>query len=151
MLILRNEQIEATRSPARQKFYADLVLYIKNNFPKETEEKSEKDLLKLVEDTVNKAQTYDIKAERDLYTFVNIVMVYGFDFDDRKETIWTVAYLTDKKITSPSIRINRLYQEIVYRLKVEENNARIQQQFYEKKIDKNKFDFTKMISKLKSK
>ena len=79
---------------------------------------------------VRRAGKYGITSERDLHKYVNITLLHGPDFDEREETAWTVDYLTDPAVASPTQRIDRLHQEVGYRLEVEEHNAAIEKEFY---------------------
>lgn len=130
MIIIRNEQKDALRNPLTHKQILGLVDHIKSNFPDETAGKSDNELCDRVKETLSRAEKYDVKAERDVYKFINISMLYGADFDEKKETSWTAEYLTDEDVSTSGMRINRLYSEVLYRLKVKENNAEIYKRFY---------------------
>ncbi len=130
MLVLRKEQKDALRIPLIEKQIMGLVEHIKTNFPDETAGKTDDELFDRIKETLVRAEKYDIKAERDVYKYVNISMLYGADFDEAEETAWTADYLNDEAVSTPNMRINRLYEEVVCRLEVEENNARIEKEFY---------------------
>jgi hypothetical protein len=130
MITIRNEQKDALRMPLIIKQIRGLVEHVKTNFPDETAGETDDELFDRIKETLERAEKYDIRAERDVYKYINISMIYGADFDEKEETAWTVDYLNDEDVSSPTMRINRLYEEILYRLEVEENNARIEEKFY---------------------
>ena len=132
MIILRNEQKDSLKIPLIHKQVLGLVAHIKKHFPRATAEKTDDELYDRIKKTVKGAEKYGIKAERDVFKYINISMLYGVDFDERPETAWTVKYLTHEDISSPSLRINRLYDEVVYRMKVDEKNALLLNKYYSK-------------------
>ncbi len=130
MLIIRKEQIDFLMAPKTHQLVHNLMDHAKQHFPEECAPKEDPDLYNQIADTVKRAKKYNIKNENDLYKYVNITMLYGPDFDEQEATQWTAEYLTDESVSSPCQRLNRLYEEIIYRLEVEENNAAIEKEFY---------------------
>jgi hypothetical protein len=135
MLTIRREQIEALRVPLIRRFHQELLEHVKTHFVEETEGKSDKEILEHIRQALKRAEVYGLKAERELYMYINVSMLYGADFDEQEETKWTADYLTDEDVSSPTLRMNRLYEEIVHRLEVDENNARIEKEFYRDRSD----------------
>lgn len=135
MLTIRQAQIEALRSPMIRQFHQELLEHVKTCFVEETDGKSDKEILGHIRQTLKRAEVYGIKAEKDLYLYINVSMLYGVDFDEQEETKWTADYLTDEDVSSPTLRMNRLHEEIVRRLEVDENNARIEKEFYRDRSD----------------
>ena len=130
MLRIRAEQMEILRAPLVHRIVLNLVAHARQHFPEQCAAQSDQELYEQMADTVRRAEKYDITSERDLHKYVNITMVYGPGFDEQDETAWTVAYLTDPVVVLPSRRIDRLHEEVIYRLEVEENNTAIERGFY---------------------
>ena len=122
MLTIRREQFKALRVSLIRRFHQELLEHVKTNFVDETEGKSDKELLEHISQALKRAEVYGLKAERDLYKYINVSMLYGPNFD-QEETAWTRDYLVDEDVSSPSQRMNRLCQEVVCRLDVEERTA----------------------------
>ncbi len=136
MLIIRKEQKNALQISLINRQILGLVDHAKNHFPDETAGKTDDELFDLIKVTLERAEKYDIKDERDVYKYINISMLYGADFDEQQETKWTVDYLSDEDVSSPSKRLDRLYQEIVHRFEIDEKNARIKKEFYSERLGK---------------
>jgi len=130
MFTIRRKQLEALLVPLIRRFHQELLEHVKTHFVEETEGKSDKELLEHIGQALKRAEAYGLKAERDLYMYINVSMLYGPYFDQEEETAWTRDYLIDKDVSSPSQRINRLYEEVIYRLEVEEKSAEIKKRFY---------------------
>jgi len=122
MLTIRREQFKALRVSLIRRFHQELLEHVKTNFVDETEGKSDKELLEHISQALKRAEVYGLKAERDLYKYINVSMLYGPNFD-QEETAWTRDYLVDEDVSSPSQRMNHLCQEVVCRLDVEERTA----------------------------
>lgn len=130
MLTIRRDQLDALRAPAVHELVLELVTHIKHHFPAETAGESDEDLYARVKATLHRAEKYGMQGKRDAYRYVDVSMLYGADFDERPVTAWTVDFLTDEDVSSPSQRMNRLFDEVSYRLEVEESNARVRGEFY---------------------
>ncbi len=130
MLLIRREQMEALRAPFRNQMRDDLMERARGCFPDEVSEMGDEATIELIDAAMTKADLYRIVTERDMYKLFNIIMLHGIDFDKSPETEWTKAYLTDPDIPAVGDRVRRLYEEVVYRLEVEESNRRIEEQFY---------------------
>jgi len=122
MLTIRREQFKALRVPLIRRFHQELLEHVKTNFVEETEGKSDKELLEHIRQALKRAEAYGLKAERELYLYINVSMLYGPHFDQEEETAWTRDYLADEDVSSPSQRMSRLYEEVIHRLKMEEDN-----------------------------
>jgi hypothetical protein len=116
MLTLRSEQIQILAAPKLEQFYKDLVVHVRKNFPGETDAFSDETLLAHMRLVLKRARKYGIRAERDVYKYVNLTMLFGAYFDEAEETAWSNALLTDKDVADPHQRMNRLYEEAVDRL-----------------------------------
>ncbi len=114
----------------RSRMRADLMEHAKSCFPDEISEMGEKAAYELIDQALTKAESYQIATERDLYKLFNIIMLYDIGFDEDPETEWMQAYLTDPDIPAVGDRVRRLYEEVVHRLEVEENNQKIEERFY---------------------
>ena len=126
MLTIRKEQTEAMRRPLVEQRIVDLVAHVKQDFPEETRGQSDEELYDRIEETLKRAERYDITSDRDVYKYVNISMIYGIDFNEQDETDWTADYLTDQEVTNPTHRMDRLYSEVIRRLEAEERYAAVE-------------------------
>lgn len=120
MLTLRNKQMETLQRVPRKKLHRALLAHVKHYFPAQTARKNDFCLLTEIHKAHRRAATYGLKTEKEIYLFVNIAIVYGADFDQKEETAWTRAYLTDEDISSPGQRLDRLHEAVVARLEVAE-------------------------------
>ena len=130
MLIIRKEQIAALSETGRHRMILNIMAHVKEYFPEETEVVAEDELYERISRTIERAKPYGILAERDVYKFVDVSMIYGMEFDEAEETAWTKTYLTDPDIPGPRQRMDLLFDEVVHRLETEENNSAIAEAYY---------------------
>lgn len=130
MITIRQEQIEALRIPLIQQFCQELLEHVKIKFVEETEGKSDMELIEHIRQALKRAEVYGLKAERDLYMYINVSMLYGPRFDQQEVTAWTRDYLLDEDVSSQSQRMERLHEEVVYRLEAVEKSIEIKKRFY---------------------
>lgn len=66
----------------------------------------------VVERGIDRARSYGLRSERDLAKFLNLVLVFGTDFDRES---WA-ARILDRVDRGPTLRINQLYSDALARL-----------------------------------
>lgn len=130
MLTIRKKQIQAFEPPLRQRLHQKLLRHVRTHFVEETEGRTDQELLEHIGAAHLGAESYGIRAERDLYLYVNITVIHGLDFDRAEETAWTKEVLSDQTVSDPGQRMDRLYEAVIHRLEVEEANARTRERFY---------------------
>ena len=130
MLTIRKKQIQAMRPALVRRFLEKLLQHIRTFFEAECEGRSDEELLEHIQRALERAGAYGLVAERDLFQYVNVSMLHGPDFDQQPETTWTRDFLTDEDVPDPGQRMDRLFQEVVHRLEVVEQNARLRDRFY---------------------
>ncbi len=129
MIVIREEQIDTLIKQIQTTFHGELLVHVKNFFPDITAEYEDKVLLQHIRKSLDRAKTYQLTTERDLYKYVNITMIYGHDFDEKTEHGWMKEYLTDTDVPNPSQRLSRLYEEILERLERDAKNKRFQREY----------------------
>jgi len=130
MLTIRKEQIHTLRAPKLKRFYQEVLVHVKRHFPEETDNKNDQELVEHIRQAGDRAAAYGLKAERDLYLFINISMLYGPCFDRQEKTAWTKDFLDDKDVSNSSQRVALLHAEVIRRLALSERMPEIQRRFY---------------------
>lgn len=120
MFTIRKEQIYKLKEISINEFVLDMIDHVRIYFPEETEPFDNESLEEFIRKILEKAKSYDLKSERDVCKFINLVMVFGFDFDTNSDTIWMYKMLTDESEPNPVVRLNDCYNQVSRRLKDEE-------------------------------
>jgi hypothetical protein len=67
-----------------------------------------------------------LETERSLYQHANLCAVLGWDYIDRPENAWMrERYLDEPRLGAPADRMRQLLDQCVWRIEVEEHNARL--------------------------
>ncbi len=115
MLTIRKEQVQVFDELAMKQFIENMMIHVRKYFPIESKAMDDGQLRKNILEIIQRAGEYELITERDICKFLNISIFFGMDFDKKPENAWMLAILMDKKEPNPSIRIGKLYQEVLKR------------------------------------
>ena len=108
MLLIREAQIQVLSGSRRESFIARCETHLRANFAG-CAALSPRELRTMVEQGTARALSYGIEAERDICKFLNLIAVFGWDFDLRFQ--W--ARKTLRSEAGPRLRLNRLYERAI--------------------------------------
>jgi hypothetical protein len=124
MLTLRKEQLAAF-GPLGKKVFEDRVLtHLNKIFPEQTKSLAEPKLRETIQYGTQRAASYRITSERDVCKYIDLMLLYGRDFDKDPNLPWAQSVLQNRAINDPTSKIERLYKAA----KKHENLARQGQQ-----------------------
>jgi hypothetical protein len=110
MLQIRSEQMQSLSEQLLKKFEDRLVAHLHEVFPKRCAALGEEKVRALVKDGTQRAQKYNVVAERDVAMFVDLMMVVRPDFDVARETPWAKVVCNDTALSGPQ-KVTRLFIE----------------------------------------
>jgi len=110
MLTIRQDQIEIFRQVALSEFEHRMLEHIGKFFPRQIETLGETGMRELIRHGIKRAEGYGIIAERDVCKYIDVSVVFGREFDTDSRTSWASTILRDSALTSPTDRINRLFE-----------------------------------------
>jgi hypothetical protein len=116
MLTIRKEQIRVFDEMAMKQFIERMVIYVRKHFPEESKSMDGEQLKNHICDVIPVAKKYGLVSERDICKYINLSMFYGTGFDKKPENDWMARMLMDSSEPNPSIRIRKLYKEVLNRL-----------------------------------
>ena len=89
-----------------KKFVDRMVIHLKKFFPKQCEAMGESQLRETIRHGIKQAASYNIKAQRDVSRYVDLMIVLGHDFDRDKRLPWVGEVLRTRN--SADVRISVL-------------------------------------------
>jgi hypothetical protein len=110
MLTIRQDQAEVFRQNALRKFEDRMITHIGKFFPKEFAALGEAKTRETIQYGIKRAKSYGIVAERDVCKYIDLMVVFGRDFDRDKRLPWARSVLEDPTLRGPSDRTDRLYK-----------------------------------------
>jgi len=110
MLTIRKEQLAAFRPLGEKTFEDRVIAHLKKVFPEQSESLGEPKLRESIQYGKQRAASYKIISERDVCKYIDLMIVYGRDFDKDPNHPWAQSILQNQAIRSPSSKIERLYK-----------------------------------------
>jgi hypothetical protein len=110
MITIRKEQL-AVFGPLGKKAFEDrVVTHIKKVFPEQSQSLGEPKLRETIQYGTQRAAAYKIISERDVCKYIDLMILYGRDFDKDPNLPWAQSILQNQAIRNPSSKIERLYK-----------------------------------------
>lgn len=110
MISIKSDQLEQLGQPTYDSFKSKLVIHVHKHFPKECKTMTEAGTLETVQYGLQKARAYGFTKERSVTKFINLMFVFGRDFDSSEEHLWSSETLHLNEGELPERRIDTLYE-----------------------------------------
>lgn len=107
MLVIRPEQVEVLSQYMLKQFENRMIVHLRKSFPHETEEMSEVNLRELIQTGIERAKQYGVELENDVQSYLEMMIIYGADFDTNSKTDWAGEILRTPDINGTT-KINLL-------------------------------------------
>jgi len=117
MLRLRQEQMEIFAEHQLQRDAKSMVQTLRLEYPDATNEYNNSDLIALVLEGIQRAQSYDLSDQGDVERFVGLMLEFGHDFDTNPETSWAGNILKDTEIEGDD-KMQALDDHILFEIKL---------------------------------
>ncbi len=88
-----------------------MVVHLNKFFPSQCRAAGETQLRETIQYGVKGAAKHGITAERDVCKYIDLVLVYGRDFDRDPNLPWARRILEDQTSQDPSVTVERLFDE----------------------------------------
>ena len=108
-MIIRKEQMSAFAEVAATDFENRMVAHLNKCFPAECETLQEPGVCETIHYGIGRSAQYGVTAERDVCKYIDLMMVFGRDFDTRADLPWASRILNDRVLKNPTARIERLF------------------------------------------
>jgi hypothetical protein len=124
MLTIRKEQLAVFGLPGKKAFEDRVVAHIKKVFPEQSQSLGEPKLRETIQYGTQRAAAYKIISERDVCKYIDLVILYGREFDKDPKLPWAQSVLQNQALRNPTSKIERLYKAA----KKQENRAQPRKQ-----------------------
>ncbi len=109
MLQIRPEQMEKFQQAAQRRFEDRMVAHLKKFFPENCGGMPEKDLREFVRHGLARSKAYGITGRRDVCHYLDIMAVFGRDFDVDPRLPWAQEILGKSRLKNATAKVQRLY------------------------------------------
>lgn len=108
MLTIRPQQLDVLSEPHLKAFEDRMVAHLKDSFTKQSKSLGEPKLREVIRHGIKQAALYGIGIERDVCQYVDLMMVWGADFDRDPNLPWAGQILRTRN--DPSLKTSVLVE-----------------------------------------
>ncbi len=109
MLTVRKEQMEVLDRDKRKRFVNHMAEHLQKYFPKRCATLGDKQVREWIEHGIDRAQSYRIVSERDVCKYLDVMFVFGKNFDCDAQLPWASKIL-NLPYTNPRGKTNLLLE-----------------------------------------
>jgi hypothetical protein len=109
MLTITAQQADALHKDLRRRFVDRMMAHVRQYFPRQFEKLGEPIVREWVEAGIKRSGEYGIVSERDVCKYIDVMMVFGREFDKDPNCSWAPPILTAQP-TDPALKTERLFQ-----------------------------------------
>jgi hypothetical protein len=110
MLTIRKEQMAVFEAAEMNKFVEHMLVHLNKVFPNQCQALGEAKMRETIQHGIKRAAAYGITAERDVCKYIDLMIVFGRDFDVAPECAWAGEILNDKGLRNPTKKMDRLFE-----------------------------------------
>ncbi len=110
MFTIRKEQMAAFGPLGKKAFEDRVVDHLKRAFPQQSEALGDEKIRETIQYGTQRAAAYRIIAERDVCKYIDLMVLYGRDFDKDPNLPWAQSVLQNQAIKNPSTKVDRLFK-----------------------------------------
>ena len=115
MWTIRLAQLEALASARQRELENRAIAFLRREFP-EAEALAEQRLRESVDIALRKGETYRFGSEQEVRSYLELMFLLGFDFDEQPRFAWARQTLTDFEL-GPGTRLEILVDEARARMR----------------------------------
>ena len=106
-MVIRQAQMRALSNNASRTFEDRMVVHLNKSFPNECRELGEPEVREWIRYGIQRASEYRITAQRDVCKYIDLMFVFGRDFD---RDPWASSILNDRALRDPTTKLETLYE-----------------------------------------
>ena len=107
MLTIRPEQLEVLADASREEFVCRMEQHVREHFAPVVASLTKEQLREVIARNRNRAESYGLKSELGICSYLNVVFTLGEDFEDQREYPWAKTLLSEATATERS-KLDRL-------------------------------------------
>lgn len=118
MLIIRKEQMEVLSRYMVEQFVDRAAAHLRSSFIEQTKALTDDDIRALINSGIEKAEGFDLTIEEDVTRYLELMIIYGKDFDSDPGISWAGEILNAQDLSGAE-KIERLDNYIKFNLEEE--------------------------------
>jgi hypothetical protein len=113
MIKIRKKQYKELAKVTLKQFEEEMVGHLKKYFPKYCQIYGEPLIRKVIQYGIECAEGYGFLTKRDTPLYIDLMLLLGSHYDQDPQYPWARQILSDKAVTDPIARADRLYDRAV--------------------------------------
>jgi hypothetical protein len=115
MLTIRQAQFAVLSQLEVRKFEDWMLVHLKKFFPKQCGALGDTQLRQTVQHGIKRAASYELTARRDVCKYIDLMIVFGRNFDTDRRYRWAGEILGKRR--NPGVKMQTLFQAAKLRLR----------------------------------
>jgi hypothetical protein len=108
--VIRHAQMRALSDNAGRAFEDRVFVHLNGCFPNQCRQWGEPEVREWIRYGIKQASEYGITAQRDVCKYIDLMFVYGHDFDQDPNLPWASSILHDRALRDPTTKLETLYE-----------------------------------------
>lgn len=109
-MLIRASQMNELSEDRAGKFETEMAAHLKRCFPAECARLGEEGLKGFVRYGVERARSYGITASREVCMYIDVMAVFGRNFDRDPQLGWAAAILNDRRWKDAATKTDQLFR-----------------------------------------
>lgn len=103
-----------------KRFRENVRKHLRSELAKETENVSDADLLRRIDEAIVRGRKYNVTAERDVMLFVDLTFILSQNFEEAPDMRWSKNILLNNELDG-DVKLSLIYQQLAARQAQPEN------------------------------
>jgi hypothetical protein len=110
MLTIRHEQVQKFSEVSSKQFEDHMLAHLHKFFPAKIKAMNEAKIREMIHYGLKRAEGYKFINKSELCKFIDLMAVFGRDFDLSPQHAWAAQILNDKNVKGPVRRMRLLFE-----------------------------------------
>jgi hypothetical protein len=115
MLVIRDEQLAAFSEAGRKRFEAWMQAHLRRFFPRQCDALGDTKIEETIRYGIERAKSYGITVKRDVCKYLDLMVLFGRDFDTSPRLPWAGRILKGK--ASAAAKVEALHTAAKHQLR----------------------------------
>jgi hypothetical protein len=113
MLVVRKEQLRVLEEYSQGNFVREMVEHVKSTFPKHAASIGNDKVQEVVDLGIDRAARYGLTQRGPVRFYIEMMCIFGCDFDTDRQLPWAEAVLTNENIPTQMERADTLFDKMI--------------------------------------
>jgi len=108
-MLVSGQQMNTLGDASRASFVDRMVVHLRKCFPDQCKKMDEARIRQIIGEGIENARRYAIVSERDVCLYIDLMFIFGEDYDTSPKYPWASEILNDPARSDPRRKMDHLY------------------------------------------